>query len=333
MTLQPPVARTLYRALMRAAATFDTQLLRCPSLRAREVDGLQAAATTAVPRNLRPLLHVAPSDEMASPPAAQPLEQQQPQATPESNRASADKFQWGSQSQSQSQSGITQPPSVLLTGGTQGYIASYARRLAKMTLIPPLHALDGKVGFAMLRHLNGRVHTLQTLVYNTRSAADRFGIHVAAQSIYQGSENNRHVFRYNVRITNASQRTIKLLSRAWTIRDLDGRVSVVEGPGVVGAFPILAPRDKYEYSSAVPLQTPVGTQSGHFMFVDLLEPQLQNPQPGVERILQVPVAPFSHRTPSMDDDHVELPPSQLSSPSQSVKAMRRKKRNDEARRR
>lgn len=91
---------------------------------------------------------------------------------------------------------------------------------------------------------------------------------------------------------------MQLLSRAWTIRDLDGRVTSVEGPGVVGAFPTLAPRESYEYSSAVPLNTPVGTQSGHYMFIingeGVTTTNLE------QKMLQVPIAPFSYRTPILD---------------------------------
>lgn len=158
---------------------------------------------------------------------------------------------------------------------------------------PAFATLDAAVGFAALRHLNSRLDSLRHLAPATTSVAECFGIRVAVASSFQGADRQRYFFRYRVRIDNASDVTVQLLRRAWTIRDLDGRVSRVEGPGVVGDFPTLAPTETFEYSSAVPLQTPLGTQSGHYVFV------LEGGTPG-KRMLQVPVAPFCFRSPSMD---------------------------------
>lgn len=175
------------------------------------------------------------------------------------------------------------------------YIAAAARRILEASQAPALAGLEADVGFAALRHLNARVDTLRHLVYETRSAAERHGIRVKAASTYAGSDRAAHYFRYAVRIDNGSQRTVRLVSRAWTIRDLDGGVSVVEGPGVVGRFPRLERGQSYEYSSGVPLATPVGTQSGHYVFV------VDGGEVGRKgaRTLEVPVAPFSHRRPNL----------------------------------
>lgn len=162
-----------------------------------------------------------------------------------------------------------------------------ARRLADAALAPELAAVETAAGFAALKHLNARVAALRHLVYDTASDAKRFGIHVAVESSYHGSDRERFFFRYQVRIENDSPETVQLLSRAWTIRDLDGRVTRVVGPGVVGVFPVLAPSEIYEYSSGVPLSTPVGTQSGHYVFIGK----------GERRMLHVPVKPFSYRAP------------------------------------
>lgn len=295
MSLQANVARPLYRALLSAAQALDGELARCQSLRGHEHDSLRGAAATALPRDLRGLLDVA-GGELA---------------------------------------GSREDEGQLADGPLKSYVRLCARRMSEAAEAPGLAGLDARVGFAAVRHLNARVDALRHLVYDTASEAERFGIRVGVESKFQGADRNRYFFRYRVRIMNASALTVKLLSRAWTIRDLDGRVTSVEGPGVVGAFPTLAPNESYEYSSAVPLHTPVGTQSGHYMFVTLEHSDFPSEHVSATtaaKMLQVPVAPFSYRTPSMkagsSDDVSSLP----SSASSAMKPTRRKKRSDEGRR-
>lgn len=76
----------------------------------------------------------------------------------------------------------------------------------------------------------------------------------------------RFVFGYRIRITNESDRTVQLLSRHWIIVDADGHRSDVNGEGVVGQQPVLAPGHSFEYSSICPLPTPWGTMEGAYRF-------------------------------------------------------------------
>lgn len=41
-------------------------------------------------------------------------------------------------------------------------------------------------------------------------------------------------------------------------------LSCCRGPGVIGEQPILAPGKQFEYESACPLRTPVGTMEGEY---------------------------------------------------------------------
>ena len=56
---------------------------------------------------------------------------------------------------------------------------------------------------------------------------------------------NKFVFAYTVTITNMEQATVQLLSRKWIIKDADGDVETVEGPGVVGEKPVLQPGQSF----------------------------------------------------------------------------------------
>ena len=58
--------------------------------------------------------------------------------------------------------------------------------------------------------------------------------------------------------------TVRLMTRHWVITDGQGEVQEVQGAGVIGSQPLIAPGDKFAYTSACPLQTPVGTMSGSY---------------------------------------------------------------------
>ncbi|MSR69472.1 MAG: Co2+/Mg2+ efflux protein ApaG [Phycisphaerales bacterium] len=80
-------------------------------------------------------------------------------------------------------------------------------------------------------------------------------------------ERGRFIFAYHVRMTNEGTQSAQLTSRSWQIVDADGARHDVDGPGVVGQHPNLAPGESFEYSSYCPLPTAWGTMEGHFVFV------------------------------------------------------------------
>lgn len=91
---------------------------------------------------------------------------------------------------------------------------------------------------------------------------------VQVQSRYVPEESNPSqayfFFSYTVQITNEGKTPVQLINRYWCITDGLGRVNEVQGPGVVGKQPHLAPGESFEYSSFCPLPTPTGTMSGHY---------------------------------------------------------------------
>lgn len=78
---------------------------------------------------------------------------------------------------------------------------------------------------------------------------------------------NKFIFAYTVTITNTESVTVQLMSRKWIIRDADGDIETVEGPGVIGEKPVLQPGQSFEYTSFCPLETPFGTMEGHYNMV------------------------------------------------------------------
>ena len=97
------------------------------------------------------------------------------------------------------------------------------------------------------------------------------GIEVRVESRYvpeqSDPERGGWLFAYTVRIANAGEATVQLVSRHWIITDGNGNVEEVRGPGVVGAQPVLRPGESFEYTSACPLRTDFGTMHGTYQML------------------------------------------------------------------
>ena len=78
-------------------------------------------------------------------------------------------------------------------------------------------------------------------------------------------DDGSYFFAYRVRIANNGRETVQLLRRHWLITDGHGHVEEVDGPGVVGKTPLLAPESSFEYASFCPLPTPFGTMEGTYL--------------------------------------------------------------------
>jgi ApaG protein len=103
------------------------------------------------------------------------------------------------------------------------------------------------------------------------SDATTRGIRVQVQSFYDPDQSSPHesyyFFAYRVRITNLGSEPAQLVSREWIITDADGKTERVQGPGVVGEQPLIAPGEAFEYTSFCPLPTPVGSMHGTYRMV------------------------------------------------------------------
>lgn len=93
-------------------------------------------------------------------------------------------------------------------------------------------------------------------------------IEVVSEYLPQRSDGQTWFFAYHVRISNVGELTAQLLSREWIITDADGHAEHVQGPGVVGEFPMLSPGEDFEYTSFCPLPTSMGTMHGSYTMRD-----------------------------------------------------------------
>lgn len=102
-------------------------------------------------------------------------------------------------------------------------------------------------------------------------------------------EEGNWLFAYHVTIRNEGEETVQLISRHWIITNGEGDSEEVRGPGVVGHQPVLEPGQQFEYSSACPLQTPVGTMHGSFQMV----------MPGGGKPFDAMISPFRLAVPQL----------------------------------
>ena len=103
-------------------------------------------------------------------------------------------------------------------------------------------------------------------VATTRDIAVRVAVSFLAEQ--SDPATGRWFWSYHVRIENGSDRSVQLLSRNWHIMDGRGTVHEVQGEGVVGEMPLIAPGGSFDYVSGCPLDTPGGAMSGSYRMVD-----------------------------------------------------------------
>lgn len=97
------------------------------------------------------------------------------------------------------------------------------------------------------------------------------GIRVTVRPTYLPDQSKPHaqhyVFMYAVRIENVGAQAAQLLGRRWLIHDSIGEDTIVEGEGVIGEQPLIAPGRVHEYQSFVILKSPSGHMVGHYHFM------------------------------------------------------------------
>lgn len=80
-------------------------------------------------------------------------------------------------------------------------------------------------------------------------------------------ENQKYLFSYTITIINLGEQAAKLETRHWIITDANGKISEVQGAGVVGETPTIAPNTAYQYTSGTVLDTPLGIMHGNYGMV------------------------------------------------------------------
>jgi len=109
-----------------------------------------------------------------------------------------------------------------------------------------------------------------TVMLGSEAITDGIRIKVVSRYSEEHSrpDENHWFFLYHITITNEGRQTVKLLRRHWTITDAHGMTHIVDGLGVVGEQPVLEPGQSFQYTSACPLVTEVGSMHGYYTLRD-----------------------------------------------------------------
>ncbi|MGV6945967.1 Co2+/Mg2+ efflux protein ApaG [Sphingobacterium kyonggiense] len=101
------------------------------------------------------------------------------------------------------------------------------------------------------------------------------GVKISVESTYQSEysnpENEHFMFAYRITIENVSEYTVQLLRRHWNIFDSIGINKQVDGDGVVGEQPILAPGESHQYVSGCNLKSELGFMEGYYEMIRELD--------------------------------------------------------------
>ena len=98
------------------------------------------------------------------------------------------------------------------------------------------------------------------------------GIKISVKTKFEGNSYQNYrmyfSFSYSITIENQSNDSVQLVSRHWKIFDSLKDLNIVEGEGVIGKKPILAPKKSYTYSSYCNLTSPIGSMKGFFNMIN-----------------------------------------------------------------
>lgn len=97
-------------------------------------------------------------------------------------------------------------------------------------------------------------------------------IRIEVQSYFLEAQSDpnqpQFVWAYRIKIANESETTVQLLNRKWVITDAAGAVQEVQGEGVIGEQPVIAPGQHFVYTSGTPLSTATGFMHGSYEMQD-----------------------------------------------------------------
>jgi ApaG protein len=95
------------------------------------------------------------------------------------------------------------------------------------------------------------------------------GVKISVEQFYQADYSNplqrEFMFAYRVTIENNNSYPVQLLRRHWFIQDSSTEQREVEGEGVIGAQPIIAPLEQYQYISGCNLKSELGQMYGTYL--------------------------------------------------------------------
>jgi len=105
-------------------------------------------------------------------------------------------------------------------------------------------------------------------MYSALTAGIRVTVRPEFSSERSEPSDDNYFWIYTIEIANQGEKPVRLLHRHWRITDALGHLETVDGPGVVGEQPTIAPGQAFRYSSGCPLKTPSGFMVGTYEMAD-----------------------------------------------------------------
>ena len=110
---------------------------------------------------------------------------------------------------------------------------------------------------------------VEIVITVNKFAATTEDITVIVRPVYLDGQSDmiqkKFVFAYFIRIENNSKERVQLLRRHWLISSSNGKVEEVDGEGVIGKQPVIAPGEVHEYNSYCVLETFEGSMEGTYL--------------------------------------------------------------------
>lgn len=77
-----------------------------------------------------------------------------------------------------------------------------------------------------------------------------------------------HCFVYFITIHNHTELAVTIKARKWVVTNANGEITALEGEGVVGQSPLIAPGESWSYNSFHLLDTPTAVAEGSYLGLD-----------------------------------------------------------------
>jgi ApaG protein len=132
---------------------------------------------------------------------------------------------------------------------------------------PPL--VGPAIGSARILRYDAPLESAKKILSMYRAITRQIEVTVEPNFMPERSSVDRreYFWSYTIVITNSGNETVQLRTRHWIITDATGRKQEIRGEGVVGEQPVLAPGERFEYTSGVPLPTASGFMTGRYQMI------------------------------------------------------------------
>ncbi len=101
-------------------------------------------------------------------------------------------------------------------------------------------------------------------MYTAITSGIKISVSCKFEPAYSNPIGKDYMYSYTITIENQNYFSVQLMRRYWSIKDAEGNIREVEGAGVIGLQPIIAPGARHIYTSNCDMGTDMGTMRGNY---------------------------------------------------------------------